>query len=521
MTSNPHSSLVQLPSDKVAELLRDDLDYLAAALIPDVAESPFPPFYKQVWAYILYSLHTLPIHDIFRFALGLPRGHAKTTFIKLLVCYLIIHDYDIDFIQVVCSTEPLAENFLTDVHNMMQSPLITQLYGSWTQSLTRDTMKVKKANWQGRKLILVAIGAGTSTRGLNLDNRRPNLIICDDAQTKENDESETDRTKLLLWLVGTLFKSLTKTKRKAILYIGNMYSEECILYTFSKLRQWTSLVTGGILADGSALWPAIQTVDEMLAEYEHDSAVGLGAVWFAEIQNDPVGASAGLLDPGEIIHSCPQEEYQDVDLYPQRFITVDPAGFRNTSDDNVVGVHCMMEEGKAATITVDGGKWKPTTVIERALTLAIEWRVGIIFVESNAYQGTLAFWMEKTIRENELDIKVIPMATGTASKFKRIKAWVKQLAGGKWQILERKAYTKLTFQIYKYRTNKKDNSDDYIDVCAQAVLAINKHGRDIINAVAAEPTEKPQTPSLAVVDNSRIRAIRQASRRAPQSSYYG
>ena len=36
---------------------------------------------------------------------------------------------------------------------------------------------------------------------------------------------------------------------------------------------------------------------------------------------------------------------------------------------------------------------------------------------------------KKTIRENELDIKVIPMATGTASKFKRIKAWVKQLAG--------------------------------------------------------------------------------------------
>ncbi|MCP4989559.1 MAG: hypothetical protein GY928_26950, partial [Colwellia sp.] len=89
---------VRLSADDIATKIRDDLDYLAAVLIPDIAEAPFPPFYKEVWAYMLQSLHTLPIQDTFRFALGLPRGHAKTTFIKLFVCYLVIHDYDIDFI---------------------------------------------------------------------------------------------------------------------------------------------------------------------------------------------------------------------------------------------------------------------------------------------------------------------------------------------------------------------------------------------------------------------------------------
>lgn len=502
-------SVTQLPAEQVAIGIRDDLDYLAAALIPDVAEYPFPPFYKQVWALILSNLHTLPPEDIFRFALGLPRGLAKTTFIKLLVCYLVLHDYDIDFIQVVCATEPLAENFLADVHQMLQAPIVTQLYGSWVGSLTRDTMKVKKADWQGRKLLLVAIGAGTATRGLNLENRRPNLIICDDAQTKENDESDTDRSKLLLWLVGTLFKSLTKTKKKAILYVGNMYSEECILYVFSRSQQWTSLITGGILADGSALWPDIQTVEQMIKEYEHDNALGLGQVWFAEVQNDPVGASSGLLEPGQRIPPCPSTDYENLELYSTRFITVDPAGLRETSDDNVIGVHCLMEGDSAATITVANGKWKPTTVIKQALTLALTWQVGIIFVESNAYQGTLAFWMEEAIREKSLNIKVVPIATGKASKFRRIKTWIGQVVGGKWHILEAKAHSKITFQAYKYKTNKKDNVDDILDVCAQAVLAISKHGKDIINSTLVTHTEEPPPAPMRLVDNSRIKALRE------------
>lgn len=500
--------MVQVTAEQVAIGLRDDLDYLASVLIPDVATAPFPPFYRMVWALILQNLHSLEPHTIFRFVLGLPRGHAKTTFIKLLVCYLLIHDYSLDFIQVVCATEPLAENFLADVHSMMESHVITQVYGSWTNSLKRNTMKIKQGIWQHRKILLVAIGAGTSTRGLNLDNRRPQLIICDDAQTKENDESETDRDKLLLWLTGTLFKSLTKTDKKALLYIGNQYSESCILNTLAQLPQWTSLITGGILADGTALWPAIQTVEEMLEEYEHDAALGLGAVWFAEVQNDPVGSSAGLLDIGEVVPPSPREDYQDIELYPHRFITVDPAGMREDSDDNVVGVHCMLDNNRAATITLEHDRWSPAKTIEVALILAVRWRVGIIFVESNAYQQTLAFWMNKAIEENTLDIKVIGLHSGTASKFKRIKSWVKQLVTGKWIILERKAYSKLTFQLYKYKTNKKENRDDILDVCAQAVLAINKHGTDIINSAHLVSDEEPTVRPPRVVDNSRIRAIR-------------
>ena len=494
----------QLPADQVAIRIRDDLDFLAQVLTPDVAESPYPDFYKKVWVLILQNLHTLELHTVFRFLLGLPRGHVKTTFLKLIVCYLLIHDYEIDFIQVVCATEPLSRNFLADVNTMMQSPIITQVYGSWNNSLTRDTREVKQSNWQGRTITLAAIGAGTATRGLNIDNLRPQLIICDDAQTKNNDNSQTERDALLEWLTGTLFKSLTKTKKRAIFYIGNMYSEDCILYTLSKMPHWISLITGGILADGTALWPEIQTVPEMLEEYGHDNALGLGSIWFAEVQNDPIGASAGLLDLGEVVPQCPTEDHEYLDLYPTRFITIDPAGLKATSDDNVVAGHCMMEEGKVGTFALKNGKWSPTKVIDEALMMAIEYRIGIIFVESNAYQGTLAFWMEEAIERHELGIRVLGIPTGTASKFRRIKAWVKQLVTGKWEIMSKSAYNKITYQLYAYKTNRTDNTDDLLDVEAQAVLAVNRYGREIQQATNTLLPPSELEIARPVRDNSRV-----------------
>ncbi len=498
---------VALTAEQIAIKIREDLDFFAAILIPDIATDPFPPFYNMVWTLILQNLHSLELHEIFRFALGLPRGHAKTTFIKLLVSYLIIHNYDINFIQIVCATEPLAENFLSDVHNMLQSPIITQVYGSWSNSLTRDTMKVKKASWLGRKIIIVAIGAGTSTRGLNLDNQRPQLIICDDAQTKENDESEVDRTKLMLWLVGTLFKSLVKRGKKGIIYVGNMYSDVCILYTFSKLPQWLSLITGGILADGTALWPAIQTVEDMLSEYEHDNALGLGQVWFAEVQNDPIGASASLLDYDDVVPSAPRIDYEDIELYPVRFICVDPAGMNADSDANTIAVHCIMEQGKAGTISIDDGRYSPGKVIEHTLLAALEWKVGIIFIENNAYQGSLAFWMEEAIAENRLNIKVIGLPSGSASKYRRIKAWTKQFVTGQWILFSHKVHSKVTYQLYGYKTNKKNNVDDILDVCAQGILAINKHGNEIYAASNQVRVEDSERELPQVINNSRVGAV--------------
>ncbi len=501
---------IALTVEQAAKYLRDDLDYLAVTLTPEEAIYAFPPFYRMVWALILQNLHRLTTEDIFRFALGLPRGHVKTTFIKLLTCYLILHDYEINFVLIACATEPLAENFLSDVGEMLSSDAVTQIYGSWQDALERDTKKVKIARFNGRKIILAAIGAQTSVRGLNLKNRRPNLIICDDVQTKENDRSPTERAALLSWLTGTLFKARAKVEKSAILYIGNMYSTDCILYKFSQISNWTSLITGAILEDGTVLWPEINTLEELLEEYEHDAALGEAATWFAEIQNDPIGAALGLLDPGEEVPKALNQSLDELDIYNIRFITVDPAGSKPTSDDNVIASHCLAEEGAGITLEITNGKMSPKQVVNEIIRHIRVHRVPIVFIESQGYQASLAFWLSEALAEENLEyIKVIPLATGRASKYRRIKTWTKLFVTGKWDILQQEDYTKTLFQLYAFKIDKMDNVDDILDVLAQTQLALSKHYSDIITAMPIEVSS--YTPAARVIpNNTSIDSLRRA-----------
>lgn len=488
---------VHLDATEVAQRIRDELDFCAVSLIPEETISPYPPFYKEVWAFILHQLHTLGPQETFRFALGLPRGHVKTTIVKLLVCYLIIHDYDISFILIVCATEPLAENFLSDVSDILSSDIVTQLYGSWNTSLLRDTRKIKTALFNGRSIILAAIGAGTSTRGLNIQNRRPQLIVCDDVQTKENDESDAERLKLLTWLTGTLFKSRTKTMKSALIYLGNMYSTDCILYQYSNNPHWHSLITGAILADGSALWPELNSLDALIEEYNHDNELGLGSIWFAEVQNDPIGAGSGLLEHGEQITISPAAETFELDNYPIRWICIDPAGQKKTSDDNVIGAHCLMEEDTVGTFYLENGKFNPEQVIDLTLSACQKYSIPIIFVESNAYQSTLAFWMTKYLEKyNLVDIvRIVPLPSGTTSKFLRIKAFVKLLVSKRWHLLDKEIYNKVTFQIYAYKITKQNNVDDIIDEEAMALKALNEH-RNLIMLSQYRGTAQYDLPAV-------------------------
>lgn len=476
--------------EEIATRIRDDIDFLAVILFQEEARFSFPDFYRTVWALLLSTLHELGPKAIFRFALGLPRGYVKTNFLKLLVCYLILHDYEIDFILIVCATEANAENFLADIGEMMSSPIISQVYGSWEAGLDRNTKKVKTAMFNDRQIILAAVGAQTSLRGLNIKKKRPQLILCDDAQTRENDESKTERDSLKRWLLGTLFKARAKATKSAIIYVGNMYSTDCILYRFSQISNWTSLVTGAIMADGSVLWPELSTVEELVEEYEHDNELGEGALWFAEVQNDPIGAACGLLGLGE---KFPQLAIcEDHNIYPTKFITVDPAGRKLSSDDNVVATHCLIEGDTGLTLKIANGKWSPSDVIEEIIDQVLEFRVPIVFIESQAYQETLAFWLEEKVKQLGLDLKIIPLPTGTASKYRRIKAWVKQAVAGKWFIADQVSYHKATFQLYAYKTDRTDNTDDVLDVLAQAVLAINKHSAEITHATPLEDETRPQ-----------------------------
>ena len=88
------------------QLLEQDLNFFAGAVINEIFRFMFPQIHVEIWE--LLKRYVKEPGVFFRLALGLPRGHAKTTLIKLFVVYCILFTKK-RFILIVGSTSSLAE----------------------------------------------------------------------------------------------------------------------------------------------------------------------------------------------------------------------------------------------------------------------------------------------------------------------------------------------------------------------------------------------------------------------------
>lgn len=447
-----------------------DINFFAGLCLPTVCVYPLPLFYIAVFQ-LLTTRNEEDMEKLLRFALGLPRGHAKTTFIKILIVWLIVYD-KAKFILIICSNAELAELLLGDIHDILSSPNIVAVYGHWEEALAINSSDTKKAAYHNHTVSLVARGWSAGVRGINLQNERPDLIFCDDAQTRKNDESPTERDNLLKELVGTVFKAIAPRGPRTIIYVGNMYSEECILNKFKKSQSWISMVTGAILESGQPLWPELFSLEDLMESYYHDEELGLAHIWFAEVMNDPKNIALSLLP-----YPVPDSDLLDDELlnHEGSFITIDPAGFRSTSDDNVIAVHVKLGFSGYVVDTVKG-ILDPGELILAALKLAIKWDCCLICVEDTGYQQTLGYWLTKYLREAGIShITVVPLKPHGRTKESRIRLFIAELYKKTYFIHSPETRRDFVWQASVYKLGKPKNKDDLLDAIAYGIDVRNEY----------------------------------------------
>src|SRR5215472_11988585 len=123
-------------SEEVKKLAAVDLNFLAGIAAPDVIEYEFPPVLQAIWSFLLQNIAA--IYRSPKLAVGIPRGHAKTTLLKLFILHCILYTR-IRFILVVCSTEQHAVNILADVEDMLNERNVIAAYGDWKLGVETNT----------------------------------------------------------------------------------------------------------------------------------------------------------------------------------------------------------------------------------------------------------------------------------------------------------------------------------------------------------------------------------------------
>lgn len=459
--------------DQVISLCKTSLDFLAALVAPITFTFCFPPVFISVWVWLLSFVHKT--RDFSQLALGLPRGFGKTTLIKIFIMYCILFTNK-RFILVISNTATLAENILSDIIDMLEEPNVKAVFGDWKLGVEKDTQSIKKFGYRGRAITLAALGAGTSLRGLNIKNSRPDVMIFEDIQTREQADSPVLSANLEKWMVGTAMKAKSPLGCLYI-FVANMYpTPYSILRKLKSNPTWTKFIAGGILADGTSLWEELQPIAQLEREFENDLAMGHPEIFYAEVLNDENAASNNLIDFSKI----PTYAIQDDDISAGNFVIIDPAGMKKNSDAHAIG-YCEIHEAKPVLRSLVNRQLSPGDCIREALKMCLANNCRLIAIESVAYQASLAYWFKFICQQLGIEgIQVVEIYPGGYSKNSRILGMFKQLVAGE-VLVHPTIWAEVALQITAFNPLKTDNVDDVLDLLTYMHKVLSEFGEFIVN----------------------------------------
>lgn len=482
---------------QIFELARESLDFLAGLALPIITEYTYPPVFISLWDLIrdkLRETRTFP-----KLAIGLPRGFGKTSFIKLVVLYAILYT-DKQFPLIVGPTAGHAYNSLASIADMLDEPNIVATYGNWRAGLTIDRADVKQFIFRGRQIVIGALGQGGSIRGLNVKNMRPDLMLLDDIQSKEDAESQAVSLAIETWLYSTAMKSATH-KGCLYLFVANMYpTPYSILKKLQVNPTWVKFIAGAILlrsdsaergagkersdaahdsvhsddllamVDSNAsdeliavryesLWEELKPLTQLLNEFRTNLAAGRPEIFYSEDLNDPDASVNTHIDVGAI----PSYPWAEDEIGQGRFIVIDPSNDKENSDAVSIGAFDVIQ-GKPVSIEIEEGRFSPGKTVELALVMAVKLKCSLIVVEGNAYQASLCYWINKFVEEYQLfGITIVPIYSGIRSKNARILDMFKALMSGELYLHPR-VRAKVCAQIIRFNPLKTKNVDGILDL---------------------------------------------------------
>lgn len=464
---------VSLAAGETAVAAKQDLNFLAALCMPMEFLFSFPSFYIT-----LFQLLTEFKKRIERFAIGIPRGFAKTTFIKILCVWYVLFSHK-HFILIVSASEKKAIAILSDICDMLSSPNIRRVFGSWDANIEEEQQAMKVFHFRGREIIFWAVGAGTSVRGINRKNKRPDVMIMDDIQDKEDAKNKDLADALTVWMLSTLMKARSPFGCTYI-FIGNMYPQNSILEKLKDNPQWTSLIVGGLLSDGTSLWEDLKPAEELLEEYESDLAMNHPEVFISEILNSTEIALASGIDVGQIPDM--PKYFDTIEEGEFSFILIDPSSGKKQGDDCTIS-HYEGKDEKPILDELLAGTFSPLETIKQAIEIGIRRNTRTIGVEGVAYQSTLLFWFDYYCEQKGITgFNFVELSPKGQNKNNRIKKGLVKLLAGEIY-LHPSVRSLVISQIIDWNPLRVNNTDDIIDPIGYVEEMMREHGPELVRDI--------------------------------------
>lgn len=477
----------------------EDLNFLARFLSPNVHISDFPLIIVEMWKLVISGVLSLEeFMGEARYALGMPRGIGKTQFIKYLVWWTLVFT-DRTFVLLVTSIEDNGAETIKDIMAMMHSPHVMEMFG--TPDIHTDNTKQKRFTYCSKECILLVRAIMSAARGLNIDERRPGLIILDDAQTEENAKSPVQSAALNAWIMSTVIPAGPNTGT-VVLFVGNTYMfDGSILTKLIKNPEWASLTIGMIKEDGTSVWEEVHPIKKILASFKNAIYFGIEDRWLAQYMNMTEIHADNKFNE-KIVDAVYEHRFGSLDYIPANdvefnVVMIDPSGFKDMSDD--VSIINMTRTDDGVPLITDNitKQMDPERNILEALSLAVRCNATVILVEGVAYQSTLSFWMKKYIKMLGLEyMKILEFHPGSVSKEVRISSSFTKMYAAEL-FVSAKILDDYKRAARSFNPLVKNNKDDLLDIVASAGKIYYDREKTIVRIAQKALLEKLMTRKRA------------------------
>lgn len=488
--------LEEVSIKELAILMASDGELFGKTILPNTFRQEMAPFHKDVWELLEDRTHR-------NVAIKMFRGSAKTTLLRAYTLKRIAYGVSRTILFTSASQGHAIKSVLWIRNQVERNALLQQIYSvvpgqKWTDEWLTIHHKVL-----GIDINVVAAGITGQTRGLNIDDYRPDLIVCDDPCDEENTGTEEQREKTKNRFFGAIDKSLapkTESPDAKIVLLQTPFVDGDLIDLCCKDPAWAAREYSCFDEDGESRWPTRFPTKVLADDKRSHISRGQLRLWLREMEvavtadefNDFRADQLQFWETFEAEARIPT--FMAIDPVPPPSETETKKDFREKDFEvlAVVGV----SRGRFYVLDVSRNRGhQPEWTIAEFFRLASKWRPLKIRVEPVNYQRTLAWILDREMRERR-SFWALDISSDKRRKRHRI---VQALSGiaSKGLLYVHPSQTALIEQFANFPNVKHD---DDIDAVSMAIDLAVQYGEGI------EGLDEEGVPLLGAASMARLEA---------------
>lgn len=485
-------------------LTKDIIHGFAGALLSKKYDgaTPTPKFHLELWD--LFS------SDHKCIAAAAPRGHGKSTAITLAYALANVLFKEKRFCIIVSDTEAQAINFISDIKTeLKENEDLISLFE--IKTFIKDTETSIIVQFEDGSLFRIDAKGQGFKRGMKWDNKRPDLIICDDLESEEVVYNKDRRDKFKRWFYGTVIPSLSKDGVLRVIgtilhldsLLSNLMPEEHLLstqieplktYNYVTRGQWHSVRYKAHTEDFSEiLWPSRWPKEELLKLRDDYAAKGLSDIYSQEYLNYPIDEATSYFKRDDFL---PQTE-KDAEKNKRYYAAVDFAiSSGNRSDYTVIAIAGVDSGGLLHIEDIRRGRWDALEIIDEMFHVQKRYTPDLFVVERGAIEKAIGSVLRAEMFKRSTYLNLHPM-TPTKDKQTRARGLQARLRSGSVRFnKEADWYLNLEDEMVRF---PKSRHDDQVDALSWIGLILD----DVQNALTPQEEAEEEYAEFDYMETGR------------------